>query len=111
MKIEMKKCLQIVVEDVDWHHSEPLYAAIIRILHKRGLAGATVCEGVMGYGIHGRIHRKGLFGVTNEKPIVIFAVDTDEKIRKVLPEISKLVKEGLIFLADVEVISSEPPAV
>jgi PII-like signaling protein len=105
MKGEARKCLQILLEDTDTWESEPLYEAIVRLLHKRGVAGATVWSGVMGYGAHGRIHKRGLFGVADEKPILITAIDTEEAIRGVLPELLQIVKEGLVLLQDAEVFA------
>ncbi len=77
------KSLLVFVEDTDTWEGEPLYEAIVRLFHRNHVAGATVWNGIMGYGAHGRIHRKGLFGVADEKPVVIVAVDTEEKIRGV----------------------------
>jgi PII-like signaling protein len=69
-------------------------------------------NGIMGYGVSRRVHRKGLFGVTDEKPVVISAVDSEETIRAVLPYLLPMVKEGLIVLHDAEVFvkSSEEKA-
>ncbi len=50
---EIRKCLQIFIEDTDTWEGEPLYEAIVRLLHKRGITGATVWSVVMGYGAHG----------------------------------------------------------
>jgi PII-like signaling protein len=97
------KCLRVVVEDTDSWNGERLYEAIVRLLHRNHVAGATVWSGVMGYGAHGRIHRKGLFGVSDEKPVVIEAVDSEEKIRAVLPQLLPMIKEGLVLLQDAEV--------
>lgn len=98
-----RKCLQIIVEDSDRHGGEPLHEAIVRYFYKNGIVGATVSAGIIGYGVHHRIHRKGIFGVSEERPIVITAVDTEDNLRKVLPTISSMVKEGVVFLSDVEV--------
>jgi len=103
MKGEIRKCLQVFVEDTDCWEGEPLYEAIVRLLHKHGVAGATVWSGVMGYGAHGWIHRKGLFGVADEKPIVITSIDTEEAMRGVLSELLPMVKEGLVVVHDAEV--------
>ena len=73
------------------------------VFDKHGVAGATVWSGVMGYGAHGWIHRKGLFGVADEKPIVITSIDTEEAIRGVLSELLPMVKEGLVVVHDAEV--------
>ena len=54
----------------------------------------------MGFGSHGKVHRKRLFGVSDDKPIVITVVDEEHKIREILPEIRGMVKEGLVVLLD-----------
>ena len=65
------------------------------------IAGATVLRGVMGYGIHGKVHHTRLFGVSDDRPIVIVAVDAEERIRAV-PELRSLVKSGAITLQAIE---------
>jgi uncharacterized protein len=102
MKGKMCKTLQIFIEDTDRWQGEPLSDAIVRLLHKRGILGATVWNGVMGYGAAGRIHRKGLFGVQDERPVIIAAIDSEEKLRALLPEIVPMVKEGVVALLDTE---------
>jgi uncharacterized protein len=103
MKGKKCKALQIFIEDTDKWGGESLSEAIVRLLHKRGVAGATVWNGVMGYGAGGRIHKKGLFGVTDEKPLVITAIDSEATLRAVVPEILPMVKEGVVALSDAEV--------
>jgi uncharacterized protein len=100
------KVLMAFCDVVDlWKNEERLYEAVVRKLHKEGILGATVLQGVMGYGVHRRIHKKGLLGVSDERPIVILAIDEEEKLRAVLPIIVPMIKEGMINLVDTEVIS------
>ena len=99
------KSLIIFVDETDMWQDARLYAAIVATLERQGIAGATVNLGLMGFGRHRRIHRKGLFGVSDDKPVSIIAVDTEEKIRAVLPVIVPMIREGLIMLQDTEVIS------
>ena len=101
-----QKILVIFVDETDMWQDARLYAAIVTTLERQGIAGATVNLGHMGYGRHRRIHRKGLFGMSDDKPVTIMAVDTEEKIRAVLPAIVPMVREGLILLQDAEVIST-----
>jgi PII-like signaling protein len=103
MKGKICKTLQIFIEDADRWEGEPLSEALVRLLRKRKIAGATVLNGVMGYGSAGRIHKKGLFGVTDERPVIIIAIDSDAKLRAVLPEILPMIKEGVLTLSDSEV--------
>lgn len=100
-----QKLLLVIIEDTDMWEGQALYEAIVRWLHVKGISGATAWTGIMGFGAHGKIHRKGLFGVTDEKPVVIAAVDVEEKLRALLPEIQGMVKEGLLLLQDVEVFA------
>ena len=99
-----QKMLVIFIAETDMWQDVHLYAAIVTTLERHGIAGATVNLGFMGYGRHRRIHRKGLFGVSDDKPVTIMAVDTEEKLRAVLPSIIPMVSEGLILLQDTEVI-------
>ena len=105
MKIERKKCLMIFIEDTDTWKGERLYEVIVRLMHKRGLDGATAVSGITGFGAAGHIHRKGLFGVSDEKPIIIVAIDSEAKIKEAIEAVAPLIKEGLICTYDTEVFT------
>jgi uncharacterized protein len=109
---EPKKMLLAFIEDVDVWEGQPLYEAIVRLLQARGLAGATVWNGQMGFGANQEIHRRGLFGIADEKPVIVAAIDSEAGIRAVLPELLSMVPEGLVTLHDVEVFPPTriPPA-
>jgi len=107
MKVEKKKCLMVFIEDTDTWKGEKLYEVIVRLLHKRGLDGATAISGITGFGAAGHIHRRGLFGVSDEKPVVIIAIDSDSKIKEAIELVAPLVKEGLICTYETEVFTSE----
>src|SRR5215472_3777561 len=98
------KMLQVFVDETDLWHAHPLYEAIVRRLRQAGLAGATAHQGIMGFGSHMKVHHKRLFGVSDDRPVVITVVDNEHKIREILPEIRAMVKEGLVVLVDAEVI-------
>ncbi len=98
------KMLIIMVDETDMWEDVPLYEAIIRRLVRHDIAGATALAGIMGYGIHGKIHRRGLFGVSDDRPVAVLSVDTEDKLRAALPDIRPMVREGVMFLTDVEVV-------
>jgi len=98
------KLLVIFVDETDRWDGLPLYEAIVRRLRQRNIAGATVHIGVMGYGSHFRVHHKGLFGISDDRPVTISVVDTEATLRQVLPEIRAMVSEGLLILLDAELI-------
>jgi PII-like signaling protein len=99
------KMLSIFIDRTDRWKDSSLYEAIVYTLERHGVKGATVVDGIMGYGIHRRVHRKGLFGVADEQPIVIVAVDEEKQLRSVLPLLLPMVKEGLITIQEVEVVA------
>lgn len=98
-----KMQLTIYLNEADRIGEIPLHEDVVRRLLHFEIAGATVTRGVMGYGKHGRVHRQRLFGVSDDRPIVISAVDEEWRIRPILAEIQALVVEGLITLHEVEV--------
>ena len=98
------KMLMIFVDESDQWEDVPLYEAILRRLVRFDIAGATVQIGVMGFGSHHKIHRKRLFGVSDDRPVTIMVIDDEKKLRNAIPEIRPLVTEGLLLLTDVEVI-------
>ena len=108
MRWEKKKCLMIFIEDTDTWQGERLYAVIVRLMRKRGLDGATAISGISGFGATGRIHSPGLFGVSDEKAIIIIAIDSEAKVRKAIDVVAPLVKEGIICTYDTEVFTTNP---
>ncbi len=92
-----------VGEDDHWHH-RPVYSEIVHHAHSAGLAGASVLRGVEGYGATSRIHTTRLLSLSEDLPMVIVLVDTEEKIRAFLPQLDELVTEGLVIIDPVEVI-------
>ena len=107
MRIEKKKCLMIFIEDTDTFKGQRLYEVIVRLMHKHGMDGATAVTGITGFGAARKIHAKGLFGVSDEKPIVIIAIDSEAKVKEAIEAVAPLVKEGLICTYDTEVFTPE----
>lgn len=96
--------VRIYIGTSDQWHSKPLYAAIVQEARTRGLAGATVARGIMGYGAHSTIHEPHLFWLSSDLPVVIEIVDSDEKVRAFLPCLDEMVQEGMITTSEVEII-------
>ncbi len=99
------KLLMMLLSEADMWRDVPLYEAICRKLVQLGAPGATVQTGIMGFGSHHRLHRKGLFGVTDDKPISISVIGPEEQLRDtIIPAVRPMIKEGLLFLMDVEIV-------
>ena len=98
------KMMLIHIDEDDWYEGEPLYEAIVKTFRKLNIAGATVFRGIMGYGGHHLFHKKDFLGLSEDMPITIQVVDTQEKINQALPVLEKMMSGGLVTLSDVEVI-------
>jgi len=95
--------LRIFVGEGDHYGHRPLYEAIVEEARKRGMAGATVTQGLMGFGKNSRIHTAKLLRLSEDLPIVIEIVDTHERIEAFLPDLNNMVKDGLVTLEKVQV--------
>ncbi|WP_427918014.1 DUF190 domain-containing protein [Streptomyces sp. cg40] len=90
-------------ENDTWHH-KPLYTEIVHRAHTAGLAGASVFRGIEGFGASSLIHTTRLLSLSEDLPVAIVIVDTEERVRAFLPQLDELVTEGLVILDDCEVI-------
>ncbi|BCV20444.1 DUF190 domain-containing protein [Moorella sp. Hama-1] len=93
-------------EGLKWQ-GKSLYHALVLELKVAGLAGVTVSRGIEGYGKRRQLYASRLLELSADLPVVVEAVDSPEKINAVLPRVRAMVRQGLITLADVEII---PPA-
>jgi PII-like signaling protein len=101
----MARMLRIFIGQDDRWEGQPLYEAIVTKLSQMDIAGATVYQGIMGYGAQQRVHKRGGFlALSRDLPIMITVVDKEEKISRVLPLLDEMVQEGLLVMCDVEVI-------
>ena len=101
---ENTKRLKIYVAESDLWRGKPLYFALLEVLIKEGVAGATVTRGIAGFGARSRIHTASILRLSEDIPLVIEVVDSAEKISAALEKIYPMVQEGLITLEDVKVI-------
>ncbi|MBI2071052.1 MAG: DUF190 domain-containing protein [Elusimicrobia bacterium] len=98
------KLLRIFIGEADRWQGQPLYEAIVLEAKKEGLAGATAIKGFMGFGCKSHLHTAKLLRLSEDLPIVIEIVDSEEKISKFLPKLDAMVQEGLVTLEKVQVV-------
>lgn len=96
--------LTIVVGENDTWHGRPLYTEIVHRAHAAGLAGASVFRGIEGFGASNHIHTTRILSLSEDLPVAVIIVDRAEKVEPFAAEIAPLIAEGLITLADVEVV-------
>lgn len=95
--------LRIFIGESDKHEGKPLYEWIVLKAREKGLAGATVLRGLMGYGAHSRLHTFKIERLSLDLPIVVEIVDTREKLEQFLSLIDNVIVEGLATLEKAQI--------
>jgi hypothetical protein len=98
------KLLRIFIGEQDKWNGQPLYEAIIHLAKKQGMAGATAIKGFIGFGAKSHMHTAKLLRLSEDLPIIVEMVDSEEKINQFLPQLDEMVKDGLITLEKANVI-------
>ncbi len=98
------KRLTIFIGESDRVGHTPLATEIVQRAHAGGLAGASVFRGVEGYGASNHIHTTRLLSLSDDLPVAVVTVDTEERVRAFLADLDELITEGLVILDDVEVV-------
>ena len=88
----------------------PLYEAVLLKAREMQLAGATVLRGPMGFGHSSHIHTTKILRLSQDLPVVIEIVDSQEKIDAFLPLLNGMISSGLVTLEKVQVLQyGKPP--
>jgi PII-like signaling protein len=96
--------LRIFIGEDDKYHGRPLYEAIVLKARELQLAGATILRGPMGFGHSSRLHTAKILRLSEDLPIVIEIVDSEEKIDGFLPQLDEMMSSGLVTLEKVQVL-------
>ena len=104
-KFSSMMLLRIFVGENDKIDGEIIYEKLLEEALKRGLKGATVLRGMLGFGVNKEIHSYHLLSVSENLPVVIEIVDIKEKIELFLPVIDNLLEEGLVTVENIKAFS------
>jgi PII-like signaling protein len=96
--------LRIFIGEDDRIKGRPLYEAIVLKAREAGLAGATVLRGPMSFGKSSTLHTAKVLRLSEDLPMVIEIVDTQEKIDAFLPLLDPMMGSGLVTLERVQVL-------
>ena len=96
--------LRIFVGESDRHGHQPLYEAIVLMARELKLAGATVLRSPLGFGASSHLHTAKILRLSDDLPMVIEIVDTEEKIQAFLPVLEPMMGGGLVTMEKVRVI-------
>ena len=102
------KLLRIFVGESDLVNHTPVYEKIVLEARKAGLAGATVTKGILGFGASSRIHTTKILRLSEDLPLVVEIVDSEEKIEQFVPILNEIFEHansgGLITMEKLHII-------
>jgi uncharacterized protein len=96
--------LRIFLGEDDRYGRLPLYEAIVLKAREKGLAGATVLRGILGFGKSSHMHAAKVLRLSMDLPMVIEIVDTREKVNSFLPCLEPMMGGGLVTIERARVI-------
>jgi PII-like signaling protein len=104
-KLEGEQTLvRIFIGESDkWHH-QPLHVALLERLRREGFAGATVFRAIAGFGAHSVVHTTHILRLSEDLPVVVEVVETEDQIERLKAILDEMVSEGLVTLAKVQVL-------
>lgn len=98
------KLLRIFVGEADRWQGRPLYEEVINLAREKKLAGATAIKGFLGFGCNSHMHSAKVLRLSEDLPVIIEIVDSEEKIEQFLPHLEEMVKEGLVTIEKANVV-------
>lgn len=100
--------VRIFIGESDRWKGRPLADALVERLRKEGFAGATVLRGLAGFGARSVVHTTHLLELSQDLPLVVEVVDTDEQVERLKPILDEMVADGLVTLERVRVLKYKP---
>jgi PII-like signaling protein len=96
--------LRIFFGKDDRHGHLPLHEAVVLKAREMHLHGATVVGGHAGFGHSSRIHKPNFRRLSQDLPIIVEIVDSQEKIDAFLPILDEMMSSGLVTLEKVQIL-------
>jgi uncharacterized protein len=100
--------LRVFIGEDDRSDGKPLYEAIVLEARAQGLAGATVLRGPMGFGHSSRLHTAKILRLSEDLPVVVEIIDSEDNIKAFLPKLDAMMTGGLVSLEKVRVLQYGP---
>jgi PII-like signaling protein len=103
-----QRLVRIFVGESDrWRH-QSLPAALLERLRREGFAGATVFHGTAGFGARSVLHTAHLLRLSEDLPVLIEIVETEDGVARLIPILDEMISEGLVTVETVRVIKYAP---
>lgn len=98
----------MLIGESDRWKGRPLADALVERLRKERFAGATVLRGLAGFGARSVVHTTHLLELSQDLPLVVEIVDTEEHVKRLEPILDEMVADGLVTLEKVRVLKYKP---
>lgn len=102
------KVMRIFMGESARFQGRPLHEAIVEEARQRGMAGATVSRGFMGFGANSLIHTAKILRLSEDLPVVVEIVDRPDRIDAFLPVADGMVDEGSIVVSEARAVFHLP---
>ena len=102
--------VRIFVKESDHFDGRPLYLALLEVLQDAGIRGGTALRGIAGFGAHTQMHTDRILRLSHDLPVVVEAVDEEDRIRAILPRLDDMIGSGLITFEKANVIRYVHPS-
>lgn len=104
------KRLTIQIDEAEKFQGRPVYEVLLDIFFKKKIMGVSVYRGIAGYGSDGLFHTAKMLELSTSMPVKIEVVDSEEMIKRVLPDVYHVVEKGLVEVTDTNVVKCCPNA-
>jgi PII-like signaling protein len=104
---ERTALLRIFIDKFQKHGFTAAYIALVQKAHDDGLAGATVLEGIEGFGQNGKLLHDRKWSLSNNREVVIEIVDTAQKIAGFIEAAESWLTNAVITVQPIEIVKPE----
>lgn len=104
MKITKKgKLLRIFIAESDKYNGKPLSDVIMNLAKEKKMSGATIIKGCMGFGHKSHMHTPKLLRLSENLPLIVEIIDTQENIELFMPHLDKIIEEGVVTVENIDI--------
>jgi PII-like signaling protein len=93
---EAGQLLRIFIGEANKYGRIPLYEWIVQQARSQGMAGSTVLRGIQGFGANSLIHTTKILRLSEDLPVIVEIIDTEEKIEAFIQTIEHAITEGMV---------------
>jgi len=101
---EEGKLLRIFIGETDSYKGRALYEQIVLKAKELHLAAVTVTRGIMGYGADNEIHTAKILRLSDDLPIIIEIIDSEENLKTIIPFLDEMIGDGFVTMEKVKII-------